>query len=85
MIYSSDLTLDQTYNLTIKNDLPDGEYQVTFLSNNLNTHFLQINPGDGLEGVGFNNVQMMNRGSSVTFLKQNNKLYIINRNDITIN
>ena len=85
MVYSSDLTLDQTYFLTIEKDLPDGEYQVTFLSNNLNTHFLQINPGDGLEGAGFNNVQMMNRGASVTFLKQNNKLYIINRNDITVN
>ena len=84
MVYNAELTLDQVYYLTIGNDLPEGEYKVTFLSDNVSTYFLQITSGEGLTCVGFTNVQMMNRGSSVTFLKQEGKLYIIERNDITV-
>ncbi len=85
MIYSPNMRLDQIFTLAIRNDLPDGEYKVTFLSDNAGQFYLQINPENGLTGVGYHNVQMSARGSNVTFLKQNDKLYIIDSSNVTIN
>ena len=78
MVYNKDITMTQDFILTINKDLPDGDYIIRTLADNVGTYNIQINIESGLTPIGFtNNIQLGAKTGYVVLRKQGTTLILL--------
>ena len=78
MVYNKDITMNQNFFLTINKDLPDCDYIIRTLADNVGTYNIQINFESGLTPIGFtNNIQLGGKTGYVVLRKQGSLLILL--------